>query len=560
MPTKPPTFKRPAMRRPVEDARPSAYRRGYGGKAWQSLRARVYTRDNGCCKSCGHATGKPGEAHIDHIIPKSAGGADAMGNLQLLCRSCHSKKTARERRGVGMSIPVAQGLRTEHRTLENIESKVGIGGIACKHCGKTFRPNNKRGPKPRFCSERCRFDSAKGQTVVRDSQKCRGCGKTFSDYRVRKYCSDDCGKSFHYESRLHKKRCLQCAMGFESKSRHAKYCSNSCRSSARAIRFSLRPSRPTKKCKGCGAAFEPKKGNNKGLYCSRECAYENQNQWNAGVGQSLVGKCTDVAEATKYVRKMLAGWKSYICRLTGERVSRPNSLSEKGREMRKDLLSRSWRSPRFMFECQSCGDKFVRIGSKGSRETCSRCIRNRNKQNSGGNHRKRARRHGVSYEAFSHNSIFERDNYKCQLCGVECKKKEGFPGHYHDEMVTLDHIIPLARGGDHKPGNCWTLCAGCNSEKGDQGPVSYCIGKNDSVRSPRFYNHIETLRSRRSDAFLICGWHSIDRGGQIYASDAAAVLAWGRSPHLGPPPEGWEAASISRGLDSETEGVQMGVL
>lgn len=31
---------------------------------------------------------------VDHIIPKREGGLDEWGNLQALCDSCHSKKTA----------------------------------------------------------------------------------------------------------------------------------------------------------------------------------------------------------------------------------------------------------------------------------------------------------------------------------------------------------------------------------------------------------------------------------------------------------------------------------
>ena len=33
---------------------------------------------------------------VDHIVPKARGGPDAWDNLQALCKSCHSRKTAVE--------------------------------------------------------------------------------------------------------------------------------------------------------------------------------------------------------------------------------------------------------------------------------------------------------------------------------------------------------------------------------------------------------------------------------------------------------------------------------
>ena len=43
---------------------------------------------------------------VDHIVPKREGGTDEESNLQALCKSCHSRKTAEESntRGRGVAI------------------------------------------------------------------------------------------------------------------------------------------------------------------------------------------------------------------------------------------------------------------------------------------------------------------------------------------------------------------------------------------------------------------------------------------------------------------------
>jgi len=61
--------------------------------------------------------------------------------------------------------------------------------------------------------------------------------------------------------------------------------------------------------------------------------------------------------------------------------------------------------------------------------------------------------------------IYKRDDYTCQLCFRKIDRKAK-PGT--DDEPTIDHIIPLSRGGTHAPENWQTAHRLCNSLKGDR--------------------------------------------------------------------------------------------
>lgn len=74
--------------------RASAAKRGYG-RTWRKLR-RMYLRAHPICEEpeCEKAS-----VDVHHIVALADGGTNAWDNLQALCHSCHSKKTAAEKRG-----------------------------------------------------------------------------------------------------------------------------------------------------------------------------------------------------------------------------------------------------------------------------------------------------------------------------------------------------------------------------------------------------------------------------------------------------------------------------
>lgn len=52
---------------------------------------------------------------------------------------------------------------------------------------------------------------------------------------------------------------------------------------------------------------------------------------------------------------------------------------------------------------------------------------------------------------------------RCAFCGAS------------NVILTLDHKIPLSKGGTWKPSNLQLLCADCNTEKADKMPWDFNV-------------------------------------------------------------------------------------
>lgn len=60
------------------------------GEGWQSVRLVAIERSNGRCANCASDE----RLTVDHKVPRSKGGSDALTNLQVLCLKCNSAKGA----------------------------------------------------------------------------------------------------------------------------------------------------------------------------------------------------------------------------------------------------------------------------------------------------------------------------------------------------------------------------------------------------------------------------------------------------------------------------------
>lgn len=83
----------------------------------------------------------------------------------------------------------------------------------------------------------------------------------------------------------------------------------------------------------------------------------------------------------------------------------------------------------------------------------------------GSDYKARAERWGVDYEPFSKVKIFDRDGWLCGICSEPIDRVLTHP----DPMsVSLDHIIPMSKGGGHIPSNATCAHLFCNLSKGNR--------------------------------------------------------------------------------------------
>lgn len=249
-------------------------------------------------------------------------------------------------------------------------------------------------------------------------RECEHCGLTLSPSpRPRRFCSTYCGTSAWYAAQgeplatSQPCRCVMCdAPTFGGKSQRgprSEYCSAECKNAARTAR--ARASVAVSTCAGCPKAARPKS-----KFCSVDCRLAHQ------VRQRPARACEWEPCGSLFVP-----------------------------------LGRHGSSSRFC--CKSHKSKFIKRlqwpdGPDGLR-----------------NHRKMTNRRGrmlaTEYEVIDPRAVFERDDWRCYLCSVAVSKDVP---QYSATFATLDHVIPLSKGGAHTYANIKTACFPCNTRKGNR--------------------------------------------------------------------------------------------
>lgn len=85
---------------------------------------------------------------------------------------------------------------------------------------------------------------------------------------------------------------------------------------------------------------------------------------------------------------------------------------------------------------------------------------------------RRARRRQAHSTPFRRQAIFERDAWRCHLCGTRIKPTLRYP---HPLSASIDHLVPLSAGGAHAPENVRAAHLTCNVRRKTGGTVQLLL-------------------------------------------------------------------------------------
>lgn len=252
--------------------------------------------------------------------------------------------------------------------------------------------------------------------------------------------------------------CLVCRQTFIPKQRHVKCCGTACAAiQARRTRTENAEKRRHRVCEICATSFlmHPPSGRaisglvNEGRFCSRTC----RNAWQrkpAPVAPEVRARSVCLICG----KQEAAAWSQYC-----SSDCRKENARRRSRERAASTATRAGRR----HKCKMCGATFQPIYGNKRRAFCSAdCVRRHARATK--KPRKRARQFGVRYEPISPLAVFQRDGWRCQICGARTPKR--LRGSLSDVAPEVDHRIPLALGGGHTSDNVQCACRKCNLAKG----------------------------------------------------------------------------------------------
>jgi predicted nucleic acid-binding Zn ribbon protein len=258
-----------------------------------------------------------------------------------------------------------------------------------------------------------------------------------NDVKARGYC-DKHWQQWQKKGQIVERLCLTCGGVINRGKGHYNYCSDECRPGC-AVKGCLDPveskglchihsannrrnGSPCRLCQTCGKPIV-NRGGGSHTYCSDEC-----------IPACSVDSCDDPCRGG-----------SDLCASHRVQLQRDGELRPFGYK---------WSAIGSL--CAWCGGPVPK--DIGMRKFCSGACKTKIRK-----HRLRAARASQPFENIDVGAVYERDEWCCQLCHLPVDESLRYP----DQLcATLDHIVPLSRGGSHTYSNVQLAHAFCNITKG----------------------------------------------------------------------------------------------
>ncbi len=220
-----------------------------------------------------------------------------------------------------------------------------------------------------------------------------------------------------------------------------------------------RPNLPTEPCVECGTPvvqYRKRRSNNELRHCSLACRDR---------GKSL----RQLTAAWPPVRAGRCSWVGTKCLDCGKRIVKGRRCTAHSDARQLQLLRLRtrirWLLPK---QCAQCGDEFNRFDAGWH---CNYCKKANVRQ---ARALRKARKRGAgSYESgIDHESVYDKSDGTCALCGGRVADPSVWL-HWDGQTwmplaPTVDHVVPLARGGSHTWSNVQLAHNRCNARKGDR--------------------------------------------------------------------------------------------
>lgn len=221
------------------------------------------------------------------------------------------------------------------------------------------------------------------------------------------------------------------------------------------------PKTESRRCSGCGKRMQVRTGQASDPTC-KACR---------GPASSHKSACDDCGKVLWVRSAQVSPPRCYSCR---ERSVVHGKVSTYlYRKCRCPLCRASWnqrcndrqkkaRRDRGLLKVKACVICGTEFNPHGQQVTCSPHCR-RKYAGKICDHRSRAIFYGGEHEKVSRVDVFERDGWVCGVCREPVDPQAAYP----DPMsASLDHVVPLSRGGSHTADNAQCAHLACNRRKG----------------------------------------------------------------------------------------------